>query len=406
MKALQFNITVPKFIAAKGLHALLGNRVFYRGPFRSVRLVDIPEPSLLSDDWVKLKTLYCGFCGSDLNLMLLHDSPTASPFTSFPSVPGHEIVAEIIELGSNVSGYAMGDHVVINPALSCEVRGIDPVCPSCRNGRSANCENYAEGSLAPGMFLGISSGLNGGFAPKLIAHKSQLFKVPEGVTLEAAVMMEPLAVALQTVFDNLPGEDDTVLIIGGGVIGGLIIQSIKALQPGCQIAVMEPSAFAAELALELGADRIIPVREVFSETSKMTSSTVYKPMLGMEILMGGFDKVYDTVGASSTLNLSLRLLTAMGTLSVVGIGNEVKLDLTPLWLKLQTIKGVYAYGMVPYRGETRHVYNIAFELIREKKVKPETLLTHKFSLDDYIRLIEVNLDKGRHRAAKTVFRFI
>jgi threonine dehydrogenase-like Zn-dependent dehydrogenase len=84
MKALQFSVNIPKFILAKILKPVLGDRVFYKGPVKTVRLVDIPEPSLFSPEWVRIRTRYCGFCGSDLNLIRLHDSPRASPFTSFP----------------------------------------------------------------------------------------------------------------------------------------------------------------------------------------------------------------------------------------------------------------------------------------------------------------------------------
>lgn len=138
VKALQFNVTAPRFLAAKTLRALFGTRVFYQGPVRTVRLVDIREPDLPGPDWVKLQTLQCGFCGSDLNLILLHDSPTASPFTSFPCVPGHEILGRILEIGDGVEGFAVGERVVLNPALSCATRGIAPVCASCRAGRTGN----------------------------------------------------------------------------------------------------------------------------------------------------------------------------------------------------------------------------------------------------------------------------
>ena len=98
MKVLQFNVNVPKFAAAKTLRTFFGSQVFYKGPVKTIQLADVPEPKLFTPDWVKVKTLYCGFCGSDLNLILLHDSPSASPFTSFPCVIGHEIVGEIIIL--------------------------------------------------------------------------------------------------------------------------------------------------------------------------------------------------------------------------------------------------------------------------------------------------------------------
>lgn len=405
MKALQFNVNAPRFIAAKTLGNLLGKWVYYRGPAKSISFVDVPEPHLKSTDWVKLKTIYCGFCGSDLNLMLLHDSPTASPFTSFPCVPGHEIVAEVIESGANASEFTKGDIVTVDPFLPCETRDISPPCHSCQSGRSCNCENFAEGALPPGMFIGVNSAISGGFAPRLAAHKSQLHRVPQEVSLEAAVMIEPLAVALQAVFDNHPGPNDKVLVIGGGVIGNLIIQSVRVLAPDCHISVIEPSAFASDFAMKSGSDQIIQQDDVFGNSASTTSGTVYKPILGMEILMGGFNQIFDTVGHASTLNLSMRLLSTFGTLSVVGIGGETKLDLTPLWLKLQTVKGVYAYGIVEYQGKKRHVFDIGLELMQQKKIKAEELVTHKFQLENYLELIRVNLEKGKHKAIKTVFQF-
>ena len=397
MKALQFNITTLRFLAAKTLRTLFGPRVFYRGPARTIRLTDIPEPQLPGPDWVKIDTIYCGFCGSDLNLILLHDSPTASPFTSFPCVPGHEIVGRIAETGAAVDSFAPGDRVVVNPTLSCATRSIDPVCRSCRSGRPGNCENYAEGSLPPGMFIGINRRVNGGFARCLVAHRSQLYRVPETLSDEAAVMTEPAAVALQTVFDNRPEKGDHCLIIGGGAIGNLVVQSLRAIGPDCHIAVIEPALHAARLAGE--------TKSVFEQTARLTSAHVYKPMLGMEIPTGGFDRIYDTVGISKTLNLSLRLLTAMGTISVVGIGGNVKLDLTPLWLKLQTVKGVYAYGSTTIDGQKRAVFELALELIAGNTLHTEPLLTHRFAIDDYREMVAVNLDKSGHEAMKTVVSF-
>lgn len=404
MKALQFNVNAPRFLAAKTLGLIFGKQVFYRGFVKTIQLVDIPEPKLPTPDWVKIKTIYCGFCGSDLNLILLHDSPTASPFTSFPCVTGHEIVGIITEAGAGVEGFKIGDMVTNNPGLGCEARGITPVCPSCRAGR-ASCENFAKGNLPPGMFVGINKGVNGGFAPYLAAHKSQLFKVPEGMPPEAAVMTEPVAVALQAVFDNLPEENEKILVIGGGVIGNLIIQSVRALVPECYISVIEPSAFAADLAKNAGADAVIPAKAAFAQAARFTKATIYKPMIGMEILMGGFHRIFDTVASGSTLKLSMRLLAGMGSLSIVGIGGDVKLDLTPLWLKLQTVKGVYGYGRHVFDGENRHVFDIALDLMNQGKIRVENLVTHRFPIEDYEQMIEVNLNKGKRRAMKTVMAF-
>ncbi len=405
MKALQFHVNVPRFVVARALASLFGRRVFYRGPLRTIRLVEMAEPTLPGPDWVVIRTLCCGFCGSDLNLICLHDSPSASPFTSFPCVIGHEVVGEIVETGPAVDAFRTGERIVVNPLLACATRGIDPPCRSCRAGRPGCCENFAEGDLGPGLFIGIHRRLNGGFAPFLAAHVSQLHRVPKDLPDEAAVMTEPAAVAVQTVLDNRPEAADRVLVIGCGVIGNLIVQALRVLAPRCRISVIEPSAFAAELALNFGADEIIAAAGAFSGAARTTGARIYKPMLGQPLAMGGFDRIYDTVGRGDTLNLSLRLLTAMGTLSVVGIGGDVKLDLTPLWLKLQTVRGVYAYGEVVHDGTRRHVFDLTLEMMRRGEIHADALVTHRFGLEDYVRMIDVNLDKGRFKAIKTVVAF-
>ncbi len=405
MKALAFNVNTAKFIVAKSLGAVFGDRVFYKGPLRTVRLTEIPEPEIRGPEWVKIEIQACGFCGSDLNLIRLHDSPTASPFTSFPCVIGHEIVGEILETGKNVELFKPGDRVVINPALSCEARGISSPCQSCMAGRPANCENFAQGDLPPGMFIGITSQINGGFAPIIIAHKSQLFNVPDSLSIESAVMTEPGAVALQAIFDNMPEAGEKLLVIGGGVIGNLIVQSIRALVPDCHISVIEPAVHAADLALESGADVIIPANKAFDYTANITGAKVYQPLLGMKITMGGFNRIYDTVASGKTLNMGLRLLKAMGKLSIVGIGGNVKLDLTPLWLKLQSIQGVYGSGAVTYKGQKRHVFDIAIEFLGAGLISADKLVTHKFALEDYETMIEVNLKKKAHGAMKTIVVF-
>ena len=120
------------------------------------------------------------------------------------------------------------------------------------------------------MFIGITSQINGGFAPIIIAHKSQLFNVPDSLSIESAVMTEPGAVALQSIFDNMPEDGTKVLVIGGGVIGNLLVQSIRALVPDCHISVIEPADHAANLALECGADVIVPANKAFDYTANIT----------------------------------------------------------------------------------------------------------------------------------------
>ncbi len=404
MKALLFSTSTTKFIVLKVLGALF-SALFYKGPLATVKYADIPEPLLPGPDWVKLRTLMCGFCGSDQSLIFLKDSPTASPFTSFPCVLGHELCAEIVEVGSEVAGFRVGDRVTVAPGLACSARGIEPACAGCRSGRPGSCENTARGCLSPGMFTGICKDVGGGFAQYLVAHESQIYKLPASMSLESASMMEPLSVALQAVMDNRPTAADQVLVIGGGVIGNLIVQSIRAFEIPCSITVAEPSRFHAKLAVKSGADHIVTEGDIPGAACKITGAESYKPLLGKNILMGGFTKIFDCVGHTDTLRTAMRVMAGGGTLSVVGIGDEAKLDLTPLWLKLQTIKGVYAQGYNLVDGRYEHVFETAIRFADTGKVNLHDMVTHQYPLERYQEMIEVNKHKAANRAVKTVVAF-
>jgi threonine dehydrogenase-like Zn-dependent dehydrogenase len=405
MKALQFSVSVPQWLALKAVGTLI-RKAFYKGPLAAAKLVDLPEPELPTDEWVKIETLLCGFCASDLNLIFLRESPTASPFTSFPCVIGHEVCGRIAAVGADVDNLQPGEVVTVAPALNCAARKIEPLCQACQQGMVANCENYAAGDLAPGMFVGVCSDTGGGFAPYFVVHKSQVFKLPEGITPEEGVLTEPLSVGLQAVYGNMPKKAEKVLIIGGGVIGTMVLRAIRGLDIDCHVTVADPSQFAADLAKTSGADHIIADGSLLDTTVRLTRAKKYKPMIGKEILMGGFARIYDTVGSPQTLNTAMRCLAAGGTLSQVGIWHDVKLDLTPLWLKQQTIKGVYGCGYATYKDEWMHMFDIALDLVAAGKVKLDDMLTHKFSLENFEEMIAFNLAKERHQAIKTAVSFI
>jgi threonine dehydrogenase-like Zn-dependent dehydrogenase len=104
--------------------------------------------------------------------------------------------------------------------------------------------------------------------------------------------------------------------------------------------------------------------------------------------------------------MAMRCLAAGGTLSQVGIWHDVKLDLTPLWLKQQTLKGVYGCGYANYKGKKRHMFEIALDMVDKGKVTLDGMVTHIFSLDNFDEMIEVNLAKEKHRAIKTAVSYI
>jgi threonine dehydrogenase-like Zn-dependent dehydrogenase len=89
----------------------------------------------------------------------------------------------------------------------------------------------------------------------------------------------------------------------------------------------------------------------------------------------------------------------------VGIGNKVTFDPTPLWLKLQTVKGCYGHGYNDTLNGRKHAFDIALELMQNKKIHIEDMLTHTFAIEQYKELIEVNMNKGKNKAIKTAIRF-
>ncbi len=401
MKAVRFNISIPQYLALKAL-GWLSKSLYYKGPLSPIKLVDIPEPQVTSPDWVKLKVLRCGVCTSDINTIVMNNSPAWSPYTSFPSVLGHEFSGRIVETGAGVDGLQAGDLATVSPVLNCRARGIEPECEACRKGLAC-CENFAEGGLPPGMALDLCSGTIGGYSEYVLAHKSQVYKIPPGITPETAALTEPFSIALEAVLSNRPEKDDHVLIIGGGVIGNMIIRAIRALDIPCKITVAVSSNFTAELSKKAGADSTISGKDLLKEAAKITGGKCYKPLLGPDSMMCGFDKVYDCFSHSDTVRLAILSVKTGGVISLVGISNQVKIDPTVMWVKLITIKGSLYYGLHEWKGKQRHVFEIALDLMSGKGLDLQSLVTHKFRLDEYQKMVEVNINKGKYRAIKTTF---
>ena len=104
----------------------------------------MPDPQLLHQDWVITRPRLTGICGSDSKQILLDfgegdvDNAMAA-FCSFPQVMGHEVVADVVEVGPKARGLEVGQRVVLNPWLSCGPRGIEPLCPACEKPATTAC---------------------------------------------------------------------------------------------------------------------------------------------------------------------------------------------------------------------------------------------------------------------------
>src|SRR5699024_10284671 len=191
----------------------------YYGKPSTLSLREVEEPKLPNEHWLKVKPLYAGVCGSDMGAILYNTSPALTPFNSFPSVLGHEVVGVVTDVGDKVRNVEVGERITIDPYINCEVRGKKRFCPACRQGMHSLCR-YKAGSkeLGPGMILGFCKELPGGWSESMVVHESMVIPVPDKISDHVAVISEPLSVGPHAVLRprRVSGED--VLVTGGGMI--------------------------------------------------------------------------------------------------------------------------------------------------------------------------------------------
>jgi threonine dehydrogenase-like Zn-dependent dehydrogenase len=368
--------------------------------FSPLQLEDATDPKLPTPEWVRVKPLLSGICGSDLGTLSSENSPYFSPITSPPFVMGHEVVGVVTE---DSSGFRAGERVVLEPALGCTVRGIDLLCPYCASGRYALCLNVAKGDLSPGIQTGFCHDTGGGWSRRtLVAHSSQLHRVPDDVPDEAAVAIEPLACAVHAALKAAPTPDDTSLVIGAGSVGLFTVAALRRLTDAGRIICVAKHERQRKEALRLGADEVVHPKETYTRLPEMLGTEVYKPELGKPVVMGGAEKVFECVGAPGTMEDAVRLTKPAGEATLVGMpGAKSSLDLTALWYKEIRLAGSYAYGVEEYEGEKTSSFGLALRIA--PKIRLETLVGPRLRLEEYRNAIAAARSAGREGNVKVVF---
>ncbi|MEV6631997.1 zinc-binding dehydrogenase [Actinoplanes sp. NPDC051470] len=300
--------------------------------------VQRPDPVLPGAGWTRVRPLLSGICGSDLGLLTGRNSPYLSPLISTPFVPGHEVVGETLD---DLDGLPKGTRVVLDPVLGCVPRGLEP-CPNCAMGQHSRCDNITTGKLTPGIQTGFCEDTGGGWSRQLVAHRTQLHAVPDGLSDEIAVLVEPLACAIHAVKRADVPSDSTVLVIGAGTVGLLTVLALRAFTKAGPIMVIARHPRQRDRARELGATEVIGSDRALRALRRKTGGFVLKPELGEEFLLGGADVAFDCTSGSG-LTTATRAVKAGGTVVMAGMPNE-NADLTPVWLRELSIVGGYASG--------------------------------------------------------------
>lgn len=404
MKGVVADISIPRYLATRAA-GMLWQPAFWSA-LAPIHLTDLPEPRLPAPDWVKVKVAMGGVCGSDLHLLLLEASPSASVYASMPFVVGHENVGTVVESGSE-AGVAVGARVVVEPLLPCVTRGFADLCAACARGDYNLCSRFTEGALAPGIAHGACRDVGGSWGEVMVAHRSRLVPVPAAVSDEQAVMVEPLAIAVHAVARFVPDDARTVLVLGAGTIGLCAVAALRVLRPAARCLVLARYAHQADLARTLGASEVVmPLRGgPYRAIAELTGARLLQPLLGPPVLTSGVDATLECVGSARSIDDALRLTRAGGTVVVVGLAALPRgVDWTPIWLRELRVQGTAYYAQERVGDRTVRSMELAMEMLASGRVDLRPLITHRFPLTEWRQAVAVALDKRRHHAVKVLLK--
>ena len=388
MKALRFERSLPRYglaLAASRLGRGAGSAARV-GP---LSLVDIDAPVLPGPDWMRLQPRLTGICGSDLATIEGRSSRYFEPIVSFPFTPGHEVVGTLEN----------GDRVVLEPVLGCVSRGIDPMCPSCAAGDLGRCERITFGAVEAGLQSGFCCDTGGGWSTSMVAHRSQLHKVPDELSDEDAVMIEPAACAVHGALAAGSADGGVVAVIGAGTLGALVTAALVRWNRPASLVVAAKHPQQRALASKLGATAVCEPSAI-RRAVRLETGTLAIGDGDVQRLAGGADLVIDCVGSAESIADAFAVIRPGGAVVLVGMPGTVRLDLTPLWHREIRLIGAYAYG-VEALLERRRTFDLAIELVASQRLG--TLVSATYPLDRYEDAFAHAGAAGRRGATKIAF---
>ncbi|QIZ78364.1 L-threonine 3-dehydrogenase [Ferrimonas lipolytica] len=313
-------------------------------PEKGIWQVDVPMPEMGHNDLL-IKIRKTAICGTDMHIY--HWDEWSQKTIPVPMVVGHEYVGEVVAVGQEVRGFAVGDRVSGEGHITCGH------CRNCRAGRTHLCRNT----------VGVGVNRQGSFAEYLVLPAFNAFKIPADISDEMAAIFDPFGNAVHTALSfDLVGED--VLITGAGPIG--IMAAAVCKHVGARhVVITDVNQYRLDLAKKMGATRVVNVmNESLNEV--MTD-------LGMT---EGFDVGLEMSGVPSAFNSMLSTMNHGGKIAMLGIPpGDMGVDWNQVIFKGLVIKGIYGREMF----ETW--YKMASLLQSGLDISP--IITHQFPVDEF-----------------------
>lgn len=311
-----------------------------------VRLGEIAEPQC-GPGQVLVRPRAVGICGSDI-----HAYHGLQPSMVYPCVLGHEIAGEVAGIGEGVQRAKVGDHVVLDPAISCGT------CRTCLAGKPNVCENL--------KVLGVH--VNGGFADYLAVNEDQVFVIPDSMPFRVAAFAEPLSIGAQANFRAHTCTRDFVLILGAGPIG--LATLMVAKDRGARVAVVDSVRRRLEVARQMGADL----------TLDLAKDNVREAVLGVTSGVGA-DVSIDAVGSQPAIDQAIEAVRIGGRAVVLGLSPaDVGARCLPI---LKKELDVYGSRM------SNHQFEYVVDLMAEGRVDPSPAITHQIPFEQVTKAFEL-----------------
>ena len=308
-----------------------------------VRIVDLPIPEIGPGE-VLVQLQACGLCASDV--MEWYMKPRA------PIYPGHEPAGIVVAVGEDVQQFSVGQRVFIHHHVPCMV------CHFCQRGSFSQCPTFRSTRLYPG---GLAEYIR---VPALNVQLDVL-PLPDELSFEAATLIEPLACCVRGINRSDIQSGDSVLVLGAGS-NGLMLAELAQQRGAVRVIIVDPIAYRRKRALDAGIDHVLD------------------PGLGQENLIQQIYSVNDRRKPDIVLVTPSSISAMQQGLELVGPGGTVlffappsptsTLPITPNTLFFQEISLRTSYSAGPY--ETR----LALDLLRTGRIRPETVITHRFPL--------------------------